>query len=77
MSECGQAYPECIAPRDINNSVKAVEHRPQRKDASHNKTVFGFHPFNQYWKWCAQGFVQESGPSLSNMDTGRRERDTN
>ena len=29
MSECGQAYPEHITPRERNNWEKTMEHRPQ------------------------------------------------
>ena len=31
MSECGQAYPEYITPRDRNNWVKVMVHRPQEE----------------------------------------------
>ena len=51
MYECGQAYPENIAPCERNNRVKAMEYRPlEKKDTSHNKTVFGFQPCINYWK---------------------------
>ena len=46
-----------------------------RKNTSHHKTVFGFHPCNNS-KWRVQNSAQESGPRLSNVDTGWRERDT-
>ena len=63
---------------DYDESERSLSPSTARvKDSSHHKTAFGFHPCNRYKKWCVQDSVQESGPCLSNVDTGWRERDTN
>ena len=62
MSECGQAHPEYIAPRDRNNWVKAMEHRPQEEKIHRTTKLFSDSSLQQILEMVCPGLSTREWP---------------